>query len=186
MPWVLALALVVAPTWAAAQALPAEPSTQSVGDALKNSPDLQGIRIALLASPWIGLLDGTRAITLFAPTDRAFSLVAQAKLRALLTDGDRRAIGHHLVRGTFTRSVLLGLLRARGGQLSLQTVAGDVLGLTLDSDGAIVVDGVTRLGAGRVYGNGVVFEVGNVLLPTGTSAAPPAKGGTGADVRGAP
>ena len=135
----------------------------SISDVLQSAPELQAFRVALHGTPLADRLDRAGGYTLFAPVDAAFSYLSHGDLEALLGEGAEERLAGFLVEDALTPDALRAMLRARGGEMTLPTLAGGQLGLALDAEGAVVVGGVARTGAWYAAANGVVVVIENVL-----------------------
>ena len=138
---------------------------KTIADVLRNE-NLQAFRVAVQTTRLTELFSNRGAYTLFVPTNEAFSIVAQGQLKHFIS-GEGGVLAHHIVEGVLTIEVLRAMLRERGGQMSLPTLAGTDLGITLDENGAIIVGGVAGIVAeGEIVANGVVLPIDNVLTPS--------------------
>jgi transforming growth factor-beta-induced protein len=106
-----------------------------------------------------GLVETLRGgpFTVFAPTDAAFDKLPLDVLHAVQDSPDllTTVLLHHVVPGTITVDQLTA------GELT--TAAGDTL-LVTEVDGVFYVDG-NAIGAGVEATNGIVYVMGDVLVP---------------------
>lgn len=143
-----------------ATALASLPIVSAVADAIRQAGLLPG-----LAEPV--------AVTLFAPSNEAWSRIPSATRTALLLPANRTALvtllRQHMVYGAITAELLRVRIAAGGGTATLPTLAGDTLTLT-STEGALTL---TDARGNRSYveladlaqANGVIHVVNGVLVP---------------------
>ena len=137
---------------------------QTIADVLKNNEEFEAFRVAIQPTRLAQLLASDGMYTLFAPTNDAFSMLAQEQLNTIMNDETEAQLAHHVVQGTLTIEVLRGMLQAHGGQMNLPTLGGGQLAFTLDDNGAIVVGGVAKIVAGgQIVANGVVIPISHFV-----------------------
>jgi transforming growth factor-beta-induced protein len=109
----------------------------------------------------VGVLDGNRQLTVFAPTDAAFeelfATLGVTGVGDIPTATLQQVLLHHVVPG---RRLSGSVLAAR----QLRTLNGDFLSPSLGQGGAFV-DGATIAMPDVAAGNGVIHVIDRVLLP---------------------
>jgi uncharacterized surface protein with fasciclin (FAS1) repeats len=117
-------------------------------------------------------------LTLFAPTDQAFENMSQERRDTLLLPENierlRKVLRFHVVRGSFTAAELAEAVRERHGRVSLPTVSGGSLRVTLTGDTLVITDqegGQARiveqdivLPDGTIH-DGIIHVIDAVLIP---------------------
>ncbi len=144
-------------TLAAAQERP-----DTLADALREHPRLAEITELLDASGVLGDLAAPGRLTFFAPSDAAMARLDPEASALLLRDRGALdvIVRNHLVMGA---SPLAALRRLD----AVTTLEGTQLAIRDDGD-RVRVAGVELAGDGIVTGNGVLYVVDRVLLPTGS------------------
>ena len=104
-------------------------------------------------------LSGEGPLTVFAPTDKAFSKVPESTLRALKKDREqlRTVLLYHVVDGRYRAA---RLLRAE----SVESLAGPRLNVR-ERDGGVRVAGAKVVQANVAASNGVIHAINRVLIP---------------------
>lgn len=138
---------------------------QTVGDVVRNSPDHTVLEVAIDTANLFGALDDTSAsLTLFAPTDDAFSAIDQGVIAQLLSDPS----------GQLTQILLYHVVGEQVDEANLsngataESLQGKTLNFAINANGAFVENAmitVTDIPAS----NGVVHVIDAVLLPTRTT-----------------
>lgn len=150
---------------AAVASTPATGEFATVADVISADPQLSLFALLLSESEFgDALADGSRALTVFAPTDPAFdgmSADAIAELRSQPTLL-RRVLVNHVVDGRMAAAEL--------GPGDLVTVAGVTVHVTADG-GTIRVGEATIVDADVAAGGGVVHVVDAVLVPADVEQA---------------
>jgi transforming growth factor-beta-induced protein len=106
-------------------------------------------------------LRGEGPYTVFAPTDDAFAAVPKETLDALLADPEGAltdVLTYHVVAGKVMAADLSDGMQA-------ETVNGQPLDITVESDGTVMVNGATVVTADIETANGVIHVIDTVLVP---------------------
>lgn len=123
------------------------------------NPELSTFVAALEASDVVLRLQGTRILTVFAPTDEAFASLPDGLVEKLLKPENRdfliRILTYHLVEG--------GLLSGDVVAGEIGSVEGSLLQLN-DSSG-VTVSGASVVQADLEASNGVIHIIDKVLVP---------------------
>lgn len=119
------------------------------------------------------LLEDKGAFTIFAPTDRAFSIYQRFEQEDLWDPGNRKQlkalIAYHIVAGELTASRILKALCRGEGSAIFTTVLGEPLLATLEGTDIILTDclgnqaRIVRADSGQ--GNLVFHEIDSVIFP---------------------
>lgn len=120
----------------------------------------------------VALLDSNPQITIFAPTDAAFTTYAETigddAYNELLTEPGRLTsiLFYHIVPGTYTSIEIIAELRDTD-TLRLTTIFGQQVDITQDEDGTLFVDGTTIVPelSDIEAGNSIIHGIDAVLLP---------------------
>lgn len=161
------------PPEATATAEPVAPAEGTVSAAVAGNADLSTLASALASADLIATLNSGGPYTVFAPTNQAFSLIAEATRTQLMSPAQKPALTtllkHHVVAGNVTADDLRGRIEAGSGTATLETVAGQTLRATIE-EGNIVLMGennskayVTE--ADVAGGNGTIHVVNGILVP---------------------
>ncbi|MEE1788246.1 fasciclin domain-containing protein [Streptomyces sp. SP17BM10] len=129
-----------------------------VATAASNNPLLSTLVTAVKRAGLVDTLNSARNITVFAPTDDAFSKIPKSTLDAVLADKDKltKILTYHVVPQRLTPTALTGAHKTlETGNL---TVTGATPGFT--------VDGTAKVLCGNVRtANATVYIVDTVLMP---------------------
>ena len=131
------------------------PSKDIVDNAV-NSADHTTLVAAVKAAGLVETLKGPGPLTVFAPTNEAFTKLQQGTVENLLKPENHAALRKQI--------------RAGNGTATLKTVSGGTLTLMMNGEENIVIKdekgGVSNLTISNVYqSNGVIQVVDSVLLP---------------------
>lgn len=129
---------------------------------------------ALQAAGLGGAIGAPTPLTVFAPTDAAFSSSTGLTFGDLMREENRGKLGellrYHIVAGTYDTATLDARIAAGGGRAVLATVQGDSLVVQRSAGGYTVTDATrhtARITLADVrQRNGVVQVVDQVLMPT--------------------
>jgi uncharacterized surface protein with fasciclin (FAS1) repeats len=169
-------------------AVPAEPPAAAVNppvggaapdrsasavETLARSGDHKRLVEALEAAGLSGAIGALGPLTVFAPTDSAFSSSTYMTFSDLLREENRGRLAellrYHVVAGTYDRATLDARIQAGGGRAVLTTVQGGALVVQRSADQYTVTDATNHtahITVADVYQrNGVVQVVDQVLMP---------------------
>jgi len=178
------------PTPAPIPVQPTPAPTTTVAQALQTSSDHTTLVKLAQAADLTATLSGPGPITIFAPDDAAFGRLGQATVDQLLDPANKSSaaqiVKYHIVSGSYTAQELLKQLKAGGGTMTLNTLDGQPLTLTLQGASAIQL---TDVKGGKAFiaklsdteSNGVIEYINGVLSPNMVAqpaAAVPATGDT--------
>ena len=124
-------------------------------------PDFSQLNQAIEAAGLQDALTDVGPITVFAPTNEAFSTVDQDTLSSLLADPSQLddILQYHIVEGELLESDLTD-------GTTLDTLAGESLDVSVDGD-TIMVDGATVTTGPAQAANGVLYGIDEILMPPG-------------------
>jgi uncharacterized surface protein with fasciclin (FAS1) repeats len=157
------------------------PST-NIAQAIAQSTDHTTLQKLIVEASLTGALSAPGPITLFAPDDAAFGRLAPGTVDTLLQPEHvwsvEQILKYHVVSGSYDTADLLKALKAGGNTLTLNTLDGQPLTLTLAPSGAIMLTDAT---GGTAYiskasdseSNGAIEYINSVLSPK-MMAKPPA------------
>lgn len=152
--------------------------TRNIVENASNSPVHTTLVAAVAQAGLVETLSGPGPFTVFAPTDEAFGLLSEGTVDALMQDGVqaqlRQILTYHVVSGAVDAETLIGMIEEAGGELTLTTVEGSPLVVTLD-EGAVAlrdeIGGVSYVTQTDVtQSNGIVHVINGVLVPEPPSA----------------
>jgi uncharacterized surface protein with fasciclin (FAS1) repeats len=114
---------------------------------------------ALDAADLTGVLKGTDAFTVFAPTDAAFAALPAGTLDALIADPETLSaiLLYHVVPGRVTSTQVVGLTEA-------VTVNGAAVAISVDGT-TVLIDEATVTAVDIEATNGIIHIIDQVILP---------------------
>ena len=155
----------------------AEPSGDTLAEALSGAEGLGTVSEALRDVGLTQVVDGAGSYTILAPSDEAFAALGETG--EALTEPDQRAamaaiLRDHIVPGYLTPADIEAAIEAQGGTVQAETMGEQTVRFTRDGDGVRVTseDGSTAMIAGEALraSNGVAIPLDGVLK----SFSPPA------------
>lgn len=128
---------------------------------------------AVTAADLVETLNGDGPFTVFAPTNDAFADI-QGAVDTLLKPENKAALQgvltYHVVSGNVMSTDLVSMIESNGGPITVTTVAGGTLEISLDAGKVKIKDatgGVSTVAiADLKQKNGVVHVIDRVLLPS--------------------
>ena len=174
----LAIALALSVTTVAAMAqvtvggAPMYASKDIIDNAV-NSKDHTTLVAAVKAAGLVDTLKGPGPLTVFAPTNTAFSALPAGTVDTLLKPENKpqltKVLTYHVVPGKMDAAALIKQIDAGGGKATLKTAAGGTLTATVSGKTVSVTDesgGISKVTIADVsQSNGVIHVVDKVLLP---------------------
>ena len=155
----------------------AEPSGDTLAEALSGAEGLGTVSEALRDVGLTQVFDGAGSYTILAPSDEAFAALGETG--EALTEPDQRAamaaiLRDHIVPGYLTPADIEAAIEAQGGTVQAETMGEQTVRFTRDGDGVRVTseDGSTAMITGEALraSNGVAIPLDGVLK----SLSPPA------------
>lgn len=148
----------------------AEPSVETLAEALSDADDLSTVASALGDSGLVQVFDGAGSYTIFAPDDAAFEALGDAGA-ALREPGQSAAMAavlrDHIVPGYLTPADIEAALEAQDGSVKVETMGDHSLTFTRADDGIKVTgeDGSSAMLTGTALqaSNGVAITLDGVL-----------------------
>jgi uncharacterized surface protein with fasciclin (FAS1) repeats len=110
-------------------------------------------------------LDTLRDVTVFAPTNSAFTNIGSA-LGSLNASQLTQILTYHVINGTIAYSASLG-------NTSLPTLGGGRVNITVTPAGVVYVNQARVINSDNLVANGVIHQIDSVLNPNTTAAAAP-------------
>ncbi|MCH2144617.1 MAG: CIA30 family protein [Phycisphaerales bacterium] len=133
----------------------------SIAGVAASSDQLKTLVAAASAADLVELLDTSESLTVFAPTDDAFSAIDASTLNSLLEEPGtptlKRILAHHVVAGSVRAGDLVGVE-------SVETLAGTTLPVAIVQGRVLIGNAVVEM-ADIEADNGVVHVIDRVLLP---------------------
>ncbi|MGH8029097.1 MAG: fasciclin domain-containing protein [Arenimonas sp.] len=150
--------------------------TASAVESLARSSDHKRLVEALEAAGLTGAINAPNPLTVFAPTDAAFSSSTYMSFSDLMREENKGKLAellrYHIVAGSFDTATLDARIDAGGGRAVLTTVQGANLVVQRSADQYTITDATNhtaRITVANVYQrNGIVQVVDQVLMPTTT------------------
>jgi uncharacterized surface protein with fasciclin (FAS1) repeats len=152
-------------------AAPSRPGTAI--DALAASGEHKKMVEAINAAGLAGAMNAINPLTVFAPTDSAFSSSTYMSFSDLMKDDNRgklvELLRYHVVAGAIDTASLDARIEAGGGSAVLTTVQGGTLTVRRSGDEYTITDATNhtaRISTKDLYQrNGVVQVIDQVLMP---------------------
>jgi uncharacterized surface protein with fasciclin (FAS1) repeats len=157
------------PTVGGAEMLP----TKNIVENASGSPIHKTLVAAVTQAGLVETLSGAGPLTVFAPTDAAFSQVAPVTRDGWMRPAQKEVLAgvlkYHVVPGKLTAADLAAQITAGGGKAVLKTADGQDLTATKSGDAIILTSAsgnkaaVTQADVGQ--SNGVIHVIDAVLVP---------------------
>lgn len=185
---ILILFIIINGVWASAQktdssvsrsvsiknsALAMSPSNNML-DNLSASPDFSILVNAIKTADLANTFTGTGPITVFAPTDKAFTKLAYGQLDTLLQPAHKAELAnlimYHAIAGKITSKDIDRQIKAGNGQATLTTLAGGTLTARINENRNIVLTdengGQSVISRFNIpQSNGIMHMITVVLVP---------------------
>jgi uncharacterized surface protein with fasciclin (FAS1) repeats len=131
------------------------------------------------AADLVDALKGEGPLTVFAPTDAAFSALPEGTVEALLADTDA-------LTAILTYHVTVGEVRAAQVVTSatIPTLNGAELTVTVNGDGSVMIDDATVTVTDIETTNGIIHVIDAVVIPGAAAGVSAAADGTTVSARG--
>ena len=128
---------------------------------------------ALKAANLVTTLDGKGPFTVFAPTNDAFGKLPEGTVASLLESQNlptlTKILTYHVVAGEFKAADVVKAIQENNNAFPVQTVAGEVLTLSLQDGSVILTDvagNTSKVTATDVAAsNGVIHVIDTVVMP---------------------
>ncbi len=121
-------------------------------------------------------LDVNRTYLVCAPTNDAFAGLGNQTLLAIQNDTTllNRILAYHIIEGDYTLEELAELCQnATDGRVSLMTVEGSSVNVSLNNSGQLVINNVTVVDHIQITNTITVYVLDGVLIPPGTTLPTP-------------
>jgi uncharacterized surface protein with fasciclin (FAS1) repeats len=121
---------------------------------------------AVKAAGLVETLKGEGPFTVFAPADSAFAKLPEGTVENLIKDKPalQSVLTYHVIPGRVLSSDL-----PAGTTKKVETVNGQMLTVSKDEDGNVMVDGAKVANADIIAGNGVIHVIDSVVLPNASN-----------------
>ncbi len=138
-----------------------------------NSADHTTLVAAVKAADLVDTLNSAGPFTVFAPTDKAFGMISEESLNALLQPEAKGQLATvltcHVVAANAMSDAIAGMIADDGGMHPVTTVGGCVLQAKMQGNDIVLVDEngreATVTVADVMQSNGVIHVIDRVLLP---------------------
>ncbi len=139
-----------------------------------NSDDNKTLVAAVKAAGLVSALQGPGPLTVFAPTDEAFSALPAGTVDTLVKPENKatltKILTYHVVPGRLDFKALSDMIDDGKGKASLKTLQGETLALSMNGPRNIVITdskgNVAHINTYDVYqSNGVIQVIDRVLMP---------------------
>jgi len=121
-------------------------------------------------------LDVNRTYLVCAPTNDAFAGLGNQTLLAIQNDTTllNRILEYHIIEGDYTLEELAELCQnATDGRISLMTVEGSSVNVSLNNSGQLIINNVTVVDHIQITNTITVYVLDGVLIPPGTTLPTP-------------
>ena len=137
------------------------------------APNLSTLVTAVKAAGLVDTLNSAGPFTVFAPTNEAFDKLPAGTVDTLVKPENKdqltKILTYHVVSGTYDSKKLAKAIKKAGGTLTIKTVQGEPLTITMDGSNVKITDakgGTATVTTADVYqSNGVVHVIDAVLMP---------------------
>lgn len=144
-----------------ADAVPSEAQGKTIVDVAVGTGAHNTLVAAVKAAGYVELLSGSDELTVFAPTDRAFSALESGLVESLLEKRNlatlQEVLGYHVVAGRMTAADIIR-------ETELRTLSGQRVTVDVRADG-VFIGGAKVVTADVAADNGIVHVLGGVMLP---------------------
>ena len=136
------------------------PPAKNLFEIIDSDTRLMAFSAAVLKAGLASMLNGTRPLTIFAPTNAAFSKISPDRLSKLLKDPRKLKdlIKYHIVSGSIFRCAV-------GKTCPVSTTNGRSVLLNNSNKGGLVVNSALSVQKELVGTNGLIYPVESVLMP---------------------
>lgn len=139
---------------------PVDPEAPTILEALRADDRFTTLVEVLTAAGYTDDVAVIGPLTFFAPTNDAFADIPPADLEAIVANPEllQAILAFHLVEGKATLEALATLTQ-------VETVFGELIDITVDPDGTVLLNGVRTIAPEIDARNGVVIAIESVLQP---------------------
>lgn len=128
---------------------------------------------AVKAAGLVETLKGAGPFTIFAPTNAAFDKLPDGTVNTLLRPENKdqlvKILTYHVIAGKFMAADVVKAIQAGGGKVTLETVSGDEITVTMKDENVVLKDengNYSIISATDLEGsNGVIHVIDSVVLP---------------------
>lgn len=138
------------------------------------SPQHETLVAAVKAADLVDALSGPGPLTVFAPSDDAFSKLPDGTIATLLKAENKEklqaVLTYHVVAGKVAAGDLVAMIEANGGSAELETLQGGTLIASLDGGNVVITDEnggkATVVAADVGTSNGLIHVTDAVSIPS--------------------
>ncbi|WP_317065574.1 DUF7282 domain-containing protein [Methanoculleus caldifontis] len=155
---------------------PAVNITDQIIEGLEGEENLTTFIMVLNNSTIDEELDENMSYAICAPTNEAFEGLGNETLSTIQNDTEllNTIIGYHIILSSYTIADLVALCEnSENGQISLPTVEGTDVNVTLTDSGQLVINNIIVVTQIQITNNIIVYVIGGVLVPPGTQIPTP-------------
>jgi len=142
-------------------------------DIVSNSDDFSTLTVALKTAGLVKTLQGDGPFTVFAPTNAAFAKLPDGTVASLLKPNSKsqlsKVLTYHVIEGRFTAKDVINGIKSSNGKFEIQTVSGDKLIASLESNTVLLTDENGNKSAilqtDLDASNGIAHVIDSVVLP---------------------
>lgn len=128
---------------------------------------------AVKAADLVDALNGRGPLTVFAPTNDAFSKLPEGTIPSLLKPENKSTLAgiltYHVVAGKFEAAAVIDAIKTNGGKFTVDTLNGGQITLSLDGGNVVLTDAnggtATVVIADVAASNGVIHAIDSVVMP---------------------
>jgi uncharacterized surface protein with fasciclin (FAS1) repeats len=135
----------------------------NLADVVNSAPELTMFARALRTAGMMNVLNGPGPLTIFAPTDAAFSKLSSDQINALM--GNRDELVKILDYAIIPQRIPASQFSTMTSPTSPATLEGNTLQLTTSGANNLMVNGANIVKPDLLASNGIIDEVDTVLLP---------------------
>lgn len=142
-------------------------------DIVSNSDDFSTLTVALKTAGLVKTLQSDGPFTVFAPTNAAFAKLPDGTVSSLLKPNNKsqlsKVLTYHVIEGRFTAKDVINGIKSSDGKFEIQTVSGDKLIASIESDTVLLTDENGNKSAilqtDLDASNGIAHVIDSVVLP---------------------
>ena len=142
-------------------------------DIVSGDDNFSTLTVALKTAGLVKTLEGDGPFTVFAPTNSAFAKLPEGTVATLLKPQNKNKLStvltYHVVAGRFTAKDVINAIKNSNGKFEIETVSGDKLIASLESDTVLLTDENGNKSAilktDLDASNGIAHVIDSVVLP---------------------
>lgn len=163
-----------AKTYSSATTTPDVTSAPDIVDLAHTDERFSVLASAIEAASLSDTLRSEGPFTVFAPTNYAFSLIGQEKLKSMMEESNQEALTsvltYHVVQGELSSETIMDNIESEGGNFLIQTINGNTLKAVVADGNLYLIDGAGNPAmvetADVKASNGVIHALNAVVMPS--------------------